>query len=149
MAHRFPDITSYGSALRFALEAEQACADLAAAAGVLAPDQIWRDKLEEVVCTHDDRVQKLGVLPIVAGPAAQEPVDALEGPAYLGTLDAEPVTTWPGAAEQLIRAEEDAARYHDAFAAECRAMLGDRARSFEKSAKQDRDYAAELRKLLG
>ena len=149
MAHRFPDITSYGSALRFALEAEQACADLAAAAGVLAPDQIWRDKLEEVVCTHDDRVQKLGVLPIVAGAAAQEPIHSLESSAYLGTLDAEPVTTWPGAAEQLIRAEEDAARYHDAFAAECGAILGDRARSFAKSARQDRDYAAELRTLLG
>jgi hypothetical protein len=50
--------------------------------------------------------------------------------------------------EQLIQAEEDAARYHEAFAAECQAILGDRARAFEKSAKQDRDYAAELRKLL-
>ena len=149
MAHRFPDITDYGSALRFALEAEQACADFAAAAGVLAPDQIWRDKLEEVVCTHDDRVQKLGVLPIVAGPAAQEPVHALDGPAYLGILDAEPVTTWPGAVDQLIQAEEDAARYHDAFAAECRAILGDRSAAFEKSARQDRDYAAELLRLLG
>jgi len=149
VAHRFPDITAYGSALRFALEAEQACADLAAAAGVLAPDQAWRDKLEEVVCTHDDRVQKLGVAPLVAGPAAQQPVRALHGAAYLGTLDAEPVTTWPGAVEQLIQAEDDAARYHEAFAAECRAILGDRARAFEKSAEQDRDYAAELRKLLG
>jgi hypothetical protein len=149
VAHRFPDITAYGSALRFALEAEQACADLAAAAGVLAPDQMWRDKLEEVVCTHDDRVQKLGVLPIVAGAAAQEPVHSLEGSAYLGTLDAEPVTTWPGAAEQLCQAEEDAARYHEAFAAECQAILGDRTGAFVKSAKQDRDYAAELRGLLG
>ena len=42
MAHEFPDITAYGSALRFALEAEQACADFAAAAGVVAPDQAWR-----------------------------------------------------------------------------------------------------------
>ena len=47
MAHGFPDISGYGSALRFALGAEQACADLAAAAGVLAPDQAWRDKLDE------------------------------------------------------------------------------------------------------
>ena len=61
MAHEFPEITAYGSALRFALEAEQACADFAAAAGVLAPDQEWQDKLEEIVCTHDDRVQKLMV----------------------------------------------------------------------------------------
>lgn len=35
MAHDFPEITGYGSALRFALEAEQACADFAAAAGTL------------------------------------------------------------------------------------------------------------------
>ena len=59
MAHDFPEITGYGAALRFALEAEQACADFAAAAGVLAPTQEWQDKLEEISCTHDDRVQKL------------------------------------------------------------------------------------------
>ncbi len=59
MAHDFPEITGYGAALRFALQAEQACADFAAAAGVLAPTQEWQDKLEEISCTHDDRVQKL------------------------------------------------------------------------------------------
>jgi len=58
VAHHFPEIVAYGSAFRFALEAEQACVHFAAAAVVLAPDQAWRDKLEEVVRTHDDRVQK-------------------------------------------------------------------------------------------
>lgn len=61
MVHRFSEIVAYGTAFRFALEAEQARADFAAAAGVPAPDKVWRDRLEEVVCTHDDRVQKLTV----------------------------------------------------------------------------------------
>ena len=148
MAHRFPELTTYGAALRFALEAEQACADLAAAAGVLAPDQAWRDQLEEIVCTHDDRVEKLT--------ATREETEASAGVAvsfdtgaYLGTLDAEPETHWPGAVEQLVRAEEDAARFHEAFAADCGMELGARAKAFEKSAAQDRAAAGRLRDMLG
>jgi hypothetical protein len=148
MAHQFPDITTYGSALRFALEAEQACADLAAAAGVLAPDQTWRDKLEEIVCTHDDRVAKLAATRQETADQAGAPV-TLDGRDYLGTLDAEPATNWPAVAEELARAEEDAARFHDAFVAGCESMLGRRATAFRKSAAQDRAAGAQLRELLG
>ena len=59
MAREYPEIVNFGSAFRFALEAEVGCADLAAAAMVLVPDDEWRDRLEMLVCTHDDRVQKL------------------------------------------------------------------------------------------
>jgi len=149
VAHRFPEIVAYGSAFRFALEAEQACADFAAAAGVLAPDQIWRDKLEEVVCTHDDRVQKLTVTRQGVNESALEPVLSLDAKNYFGTLDAEPATSWPAAAEQLIQAEEDTARYHEAFVTQCEEALAGKARAFEKSAQQDRAYAAELREMLG
>ena len=149
MAHQFPEIVAYGSAFRFALEAEQACADFAAAAGVLAPDQVWRDKLEEVVCTHDDRVQKLTVARQEVTAGVLEPIRALRVKDYLGTLDAEPATSWPAAAEQLIQAEEDTARYHEDFLTECEALLAGKARAFEKSAQQDRAYAAELRQMLG
>lgn len=149
MAHDFPEITAYGPALRFALEAEQACADFAAAAGVPAPTKEWQDKLEEIVCTHDDRVQKLMAQQGQLGDRASAPAGTLKGSPYLGVLDAEPATTWPAAVEQLIRAEEDAARYHDEFAVQCADTLELRARLFTKSAQQDRAYAAELRDLLG
>jgi len=149
VAHRFPEIVAYGSAFRFALEAEQACADFAAAAGVLAPDQIWRDKLEEVVCTHDDRVQKLTVARPEVNESILEPIHLLDAKNYLGTLDAEPATSWPAAAEQLIQAEEDTARYQEDFLTQCEDTLAGKARAFEKSAQQDRAYAAELRKMLG
>lgn len=147
MAHQFPDITTYGTALLFALEAEQACADLAAAAGVLAPDQAWRDKLEEIVCTHDDRVAKLTATRQETEASAGVTV-SLDAGAYLGTLDAEPEVHWPGAVEQLARAEDDAARFHDTFAAGCAAMLGARRKAFEKTAAQDRSVAAQLRAML-
>lgn len=148
MAHDFPEITSYGAALRFALEAEQACADFAAAAGVLAPTQQWQDKLEEIVCTHDDRVQKLmAQLQSDAG-VADAPAGSLEGAPYLGTLDAEPVTNWPGAVDQLITAEVDAARYHEEFAMQCADELDLKVRAFGKSAQQDRAAAADLRAML-
>ena len=149
MAHPFPEIATYGAALSFALEAEQACADLAAAAGVLAPDQAWRDKLEEIVCTHDDRVAKLTSVRQEAGTVIGEPVRALDRSAFLGTLDAEPVTGWPAVVEQLATAEEDAARYHEAFVAACGEVLAARSQAFAKTASQDRAAAAELRRLLG
>ena len=149
MAHRFPEIVAYGSAFRCALEAEQACVDFAAAAGVLAPDQAWRDKLEEVVCTHDDRVQKLTVTRQEVNEMILEPIHSLDVTKYLGTLDAEPATSWPAAALQLIQAEEDTARYHEDFVTQCEEILAASARAFKKSAKQDRASAAELRELLG
>jgi hypothetical protein len=149
VAHDFPEITGFGAALRFALEAEQACADFAAAAGVIAPTQAWQDKLEEISCTHDDRVQKLLARWGVPGDKASAPAGKLEGARYLGTLDAEPAATWPAAAEQLARAEEDAARYHEEFALQCANELDLDARLFGKTAQQDRTVAAELRELLG
>jgi hypothetical protein len=149
VAHRFPEIVAFGSAFRFALEAEQACADFAAAAGVLAPDQVWRDRLEEIVCTHDDRVQKLTVPKQGASEGTLEQIHLLDAKNYLGTLGAEPASSWPAAAEQLIQAEEDTARYHEDFLTQCERALGSKARAFEKSAQQDRAYAAQLRVMLG
>ena len=148
MAHQFPEIVAYGSAFRFALEAEQACADFAAAAGVLAPDQAWRDKLEEVVCTHDDRVAKLTVIRQEVNEMILEPIHSLAVGDYLGTLDAEPATSWPQAALQLIAAEEDTARYHEDFVKQCEEILAASARAFKKSAKQDRAMAEELKCML-
>jgi len=148
MAHQFCEIVAYGSAFRFALEAEQACADFAAAAGVLAPDQAWRDKLEEVVCTHDDRVEKLTRLRQQVNEMILEPIHSLDINAYLGTLEAEPATSWPAAVEQLIQAEEDTAHYHDDFVAQCEQILAASAHVFKKSAKQDRATAEELKRLL-
>ena len=149
MAHDFPKITAYGPALRFALEAEQACADFAAAAGVIAPTQEWQDKLEEIVCTHDDRVQKLMLQQGQLGDRETASAGSLSGAPYLGVLDAEPEAHWPGAVEQLIQAEEDAARYLEEFAMQCADTLELQVRLLGKSAQQDRAYAAELRELLG
>ena len=142
MAHQFPEIVAYASAFRCALEAEQACVDFATAAGVLAPDQAWRDKLKEVVCTHDDRVAKLRVTKQEVNEMILEPIHSLDVYAYLGTLDAEPATSWPAAALQLIQAEEDTARYQEDFVAQCEEMLAASAGAFKKTAKQDRACAA-------
>lgn len=149
MAHEFPDIVAYGSAFRFALDAEQACADFAAATGVVAPNQEWRDKLEEVVCAHDDRVQKLTVIRQEVNEMTLEPIHTLHRGDYLGTLDAEPAQEWPDAVEQLIQAEEDTARYHEEFVAQCEEILAASTRAFKRAAKQDRAVASELREMLG
>jgi hypothetical protein len=148
MAHQFPEIVAYGSAFRFALEAEQACADFAAAADVLAPTQAWHDKLEETICTHDDRVAKLTVIRQEVNEMILEPIHSLDGATYLGTLDAEPATSWPAVALQLIQAEEDTAQYHEDFVMQCEQILANSARAFKKTAKQDRAAAEELKSML-
>ena len=148
MAHQFPEIAAYGSAFRFALEAEAACGDLAAAAAVLAPDDAWHARLEALVCTHGDRVQKLTVIRQEVNEMILEPIHGLDGSAYLGALDAEPAASWPAVLEQLIAAEEATARYHEDFVTECEDVLAASARAFTKAARQDRAVAEELREML-
>jgi hypothetical protein len=148
VARQFPEIVAYGSAFRFAIEAEEACGDLAAAAEVLAPDAAWQARLEELVCTHDDRVQKLTVTRQEVNEMILEPIHSLNGGDYLGVLDTDPATSWPAVVGQLIAAEEAAARYHDDFVANCEDVLAASARAFKKAAKQDRAAAEALRAAL-
>jgi len=148
MAHQFPQIVAYGSAFRFALEAEAAAADFAAAADARAPDAAWHAKLEELTCAHRDRVEKLTLIRQEVNEMILEPIHTLDGSAYLGALDAEPAAGWPAVVEQLIRAEEDTARFHEAFVAQCEDVLAASARAFKRAAKQDREAAEQLRGML-
>ena len=118
---------------------------MAAAAGVLSPNDEWQAMLEELVCAHDDRVMKL------AGKQGSGPAPALQldGRNYLSTISAEPETSWPEAAEQLALAEEDAARYHEDFARVYAEALGESSRLFAKAAQQARAAADTLRAMLG
>ena len=59
MAPQFPEIVDYGSALRFALSAEEACGDLARVARELAPLPYWHSMLEELIDEHRERIEKL------------------------------------------------------------------------------------------
>ncbi len=148
MARDFPEIVNFGSAFRFALEAEQAGADFAAEAGVVAPDQEWRDRLEVLVCTHDDRVQKLMTLRQEVNEMTLEPLHELDASPYLDVLKAEPAVTWPEAAEQLAVVEEAIAGYHEAFVAHAEDVLAAQARAFTKASRQERAMAEELRAAL-
>jgi hypothetical protein len=148
MAHQFPEIVAYGSAFRFAIEAEEAAADFAAAAASQAPDGDWQTRLDEISTAHQERAAKLRVTRQEVNEMILAPITTLECTDFLGTLDAEPVESWPGVVEQLVQAEEDAARYHDEFVAQADEVLAASARAFKKAAKQDRATAEELRSLL-
>jgi hypothetical protein len=144
----FPEIVSYGSAFRFALSAEEACAEIAAAAAARAPDELWRAKLDELVGAHRDRVEKLTVVRQEVNEMILEPIHTLSGRDYLGALDRAPEEGWPALVEQLIEAEQDTARYHEDLVSQCEDVLAASARAFRKAAKQDRMGAAELREML-
>ncbi len=148
MARLFPEIVAYGSAFRFALEAEGACGDIAAAADAQAPDDAWRAKLEELTRGHRERVEKLRVIRQEVNEMILEPIHSLSGTDYLGALDSDPAPTWPAVVTQLIAAERDAARYHDDFVAQCEDVLAASSRAFKKAAKQDRAAADQLGEML-
>jgi rubrerythrin len=148
VARQFPEIVAYGSAFRFALEAEGAAADIAAAAAARAPDGRWRSTLEELARSHRDHVDRLTAIRREVNEMILEPIDALDSDAYLGTLDQDPAATWPAVVTQLIAAERDVARYHDDFVTNCDDVLAASSRAFRKAAKQDRAAADELTELL-
>ena len=149
MARRFPEIVAYGSAFRFAIEAEGACGDIAAAADAQAPDGAWRSRLEELTSAHRDQAEKLRTIRQEVNEMILEPIHSLDSAAYLGALDEDPAPTWPAVVEQLIAAEQAAARYHDDFVTQCDDVLAASARAFKKAAKRDRAAAEELQKMLG
>lgn len=149
MARDFPTITDLDSALRFALEAELAGADFAAAAEVAAPDGAWREKLDELTCGHDDRLQKLRARAESIGPERAARLGELTDADLPRVLSAEPATNWPAAAEQMADVEDAIAAFHEALVAHAGERLGDQARLFVKSAEQARAAAAELRAMLG
>jgi hypothetical protein len=152
VAREFPTIVDVQSALRFTLEAETAGADLAAAAGVIAPDETWREKLEELTCAHDDRMQKLRALSASLGEVSADSDPGRWHGFYAGAharvLEAEPATTWPAAAKQMVAVEESIAACHEAFATHAGDALGDRARLFAKAGEQAREAARQLRAML-
>ena len=148
MARVFPEIVAYGSAFRFAIEAEAACADLATAAAQEAPDDAWRAKLAEVASSHRERVQKLTVIRQEVNEMILEPIHSLKGGDYLGAVDKDPAKGWPGVVLQLISAERGCARYHEDFVTKCGDVLAASARAFDKAARQDRTTANELSELL-
>jgi hypothetical protein len=148
VARLFPEIVAYGSAFRFALEAEGACGDIAAAADAQAPDDAWRARLEKLTCAHRDLVEKLLVIRQEVNEMLREPLHSLDGAAYLGAMDSDPAPTWPAVVTQLIAAQRDAARFHDDFVAQCEDVPAASARAFKKAAKRDRAAADELSEML-
>jgi rubrerythrin len=148
VARDFPSITDLSSALRFALEAELAGADFAAAAEVIAPDEPWREKLEELTCAHDDRLQKLRKAAEQLDGAPASGLSGFDATALARDLGAEPATGWPAAAEQLASVEDAIAAYHEALVGTAAEALGDKAHLFTKSAEQARAAAQELRSRL-
>ena len=148
MARDFPSIENLGSAFRFALEAERAGADFAAAAGVIAPDVTWRATLEELLCAHDDRVEKLTTLRQQINETTLERPHSFDGSPYAAVLGGEPAVTWPAAGEQMAAVEDTIADYHEAFVAHAGDVLGPGTRAFAKAGVQARAAAEELRGLL-
>ena len=107
-----------------------------------------RRALEELTCAHRARVDKLTVIRQEVNEMILEPIHSLHRSDYLGALDEDPAPTRPAVVEQLIQAEQDAARYHDDFVAQCEDVLAASTRAFKKAAKQERAAAEELRGML-
>ncbi len=149
MAREFPQIASFGTAFRFAIEVEAAAGDIAAAADSLAPSPEWHAKLQELVAAHGERTNKLSSARQEVNEMILEPLAGFDGAIYLEALGTEPAATWPAVVEQLIKAEEDVARFELDFVAHADEMLAASGRVFKRAAKQNSEAAAALREMLG
>ena len=147
MAPRFPEIVDYGSALLFALSAEEACSGLAGTARELAPLPYWHAMLEELIDEHRERVEKLTAIRQEAHEKTLDPIHSLDGSDYVDALTAEP-GGWPEVVEQLVAAEGAAAQYHEDLVPSAEDVHGGGARALKKCAKEDRRAAEELRAML-
>jgi hypothetical protein len=144
----FPDIVNFGSAFRYAIEAELATADLATAAAALAPDEEWRETLEQAAKTHQTRERKLTEARQEVNEMILEPLSGIDGSRYLSAIAAEPATSWPEIGAQLLQAEEDLAAFHSDFVDRAGDVLAACCRVFTKAAKQEREAADDLRSRL-
>jgi hypothetical protein len=135
-------------AFRLATRAEKEAGDVAASAKDLSPSRIWRSKLERMARAHHDCVETLTAIPQRVAEMILQPSSSPDGGACLGALDSDPLMTWPSVIEQLIVAEQDAARCHDDVSVQYRDVLAASAHAFERAAKKDRAAAAELRSML-
>ena len=147
MAREFPQIVNFGTAFRFALEAEAAAADQAAAASALAPTAEGKATLEDLCLAHRQRVDKLTVIRQEVNEMILEPL-AMDTSSYLAALAAEPADGWPAIGEQLLAGEQDAARFHEDFADHAADVLAASTRAFKRAARQEREAATRLRGLL-
>lgn len=140
----FPELSSFGTLLGFALALEQNTAALARAAAARDDCAAWRDALESGARKHDKRHKQLErmkrerlnevVLQPIKGMARDEYVPALELPAAPDQ-----------ALATVAAADETTARFYDDAAAVAVNVLGGLDRTFRRLAKESRALASGLR----
>ncbi|MCK4415089.1 MAG: hypothetical protein KAY32_16275 [Candidatus Eisenbacteria sp.] len=144
MAIDFPEITSFGTLLGYALALETALGELASQAGEREACAPWRERLQACARKHGKRAQQLErfrrerlnevVLQTISGMNRADYLPPMELP-----------DDGAETAMQIAGAEDRVAKFYRDAAVHATHVLGGLVRSFAKMMKQSTDLAAELR----
>ncbi len=141
-----PELTNFGSLVRFALELEGATASLYRAAAALLGPAPQADLARDLAAQHESRrtllertrQQKLNEMVL-------EPIAGLDGSRYV--YDAN-VTRVPEIARKAAAIEEDAARLYTDSSVIAKALLTEAARTFRKLAEENERNRTRLREAF-
>lgn len=141
----FPELTSFGTLLKFALALEETAAELARAAGADDRCAPWRDHLAGCAGKHDRRAKQLERLRRERlNEVVLQRIEGLNGADYAPTID----TSKEKSAEQMIAeivgVEDAVARFYDDAADIAANVLGGVTKTFKKLARESRLLAGAL-----
>jgi hypothetical protein len=143
MAHEFPEITSFGTLLRFALALEGAAGELAATAAARADCRVWQESLARCARKHERRAAQLERLRRERlNEVVLQPLSGLRGADYL------PASELPDDPEEAVvviaRIEERVASFYADAAGAAHRVLGGLERTFRKLAADSTALATAL-----
>ena len=145
MAANFPELTSFGTLLKFGLAMEEATAETAETALKREDLKPWHDDLATCAKKHKKRNKQLERLRRERlNEVVLQPITGMARETYLPhlVLPDDPA----GAMETMAAAEEAAARFYEDAAGTAANVLSGLDRTFRKLAKESRTFAADLRR---
>jgi hypothetical protein len=145
MSIYFPELTSFGTLLSFALSLEEAAAELAQGAAQSSEGKPWCGALEICATKHKKRGQQLEILRRERlNEVVLQSISGMDRAQYLPALDLP--SDGAQAALAVVAVEETAARFYDAAAAKAVEVLGGLERTLRKLSQENRSLADSLRR---
>jgi len=141
----FPELTSFGTLLKFALAMERAAAEIAK----LAEREECETRRDELIHCARRHTKRGGQLERVRRERLNEVVlqriDGMEAREYIPALDLPADATGPETMERMISVEESAACFYDDAAKIAANVLAGVDRTLRKLAKENHSLAASLK----
>jgi len=144
MTDNFPELTSFGTLMKFAIALEQTSQELAQSAASSEACSAWAEQLERSAKKHAKRFQELERMRRERlNEVVLQPISGMEREAYV-VPTALPATGANEVIATVVEAERVAARFYDDAAAIASNVLSGLDKTFKRLARENRDLAHAL-----